>query len=182
MFFVVFFSIFFGEGVREFLLFFIFYFVFFLFWRIFCFILLFCFFSFSPVFLSCVFFSLSFFLFFFLLACLFVFSFFKTFFSVGQVKGNARNGRSRHQPTNQRFRVSRSVCLRHDALNGCHLENLNARLWSADGVTIGDEHTSTRITENESANRCQHRRIRTPITHIPPIITTVTRMTPSFSE
>ena len=41
---------------------------------------------------------------FLLLAFLFIF-FCKRFFAFGQVKGNARHGRSRHRPTNQSFRV-----------------------------------------------------------------------------
>ena len=43
------------------------------------------------------------------------------------------------------------VQLRHDALNVCLQGTLHARLRSADRVTNGNEHTSTRITKNESA-------------------------------
>ena len=54
-------------------------------------------------------FFLRFFPFYYCLVCLRFLSFLKRFFTFGQVKGNARHGRSRHQrrhqPINQSFRV-----------------------------------------------------------------------------
>ena len=57
---------------------------------------------------------------------------------------------------------NKDVDLRRDALNGCHLETLHARLQGTDGVIFSNEHTSTGTTESESATLCPHRRIRTP--------------------
>ena len=56
-------------------------------------------------FFHCVSFHFHFFLFCFLLALLFIYCFFTRFFTFGHVKGNGRNGRSRHRPTNQKFGV-----------------------------------------------------------------------------
>ena len=62
-------------------------------------------FDFSIFFFFKKFFGCGFF-FFFLIFCLIVFFFdFLRFFTFGQVKSNARDGRSRHPTTNQSFRV-----------------------------------------------------------------------------
>ena len=68
--------------------------------------------------------------------------FFKKIFTFGTVKGNARDGRSRHQPTNQSFRVCKvNLATRNVAIKAAAMDRIGR---DEDGSQFGERLAASR--------------------------------------